>query len=375
MSLFQSLLEILPVKKNKIVFINFLGRGWGDNPKYIAAELLRQNNNLDLVWLVSDKNTTFPRGIRAVKFFSRRCRFELATAKVIVSNVKANIFPIKKNDQYYIQTWHGDFPLKFIEKEAEDTLSAEYLELTKSDSEKTDLILSGSAFFSDIIKESFWYDGEILESGLPRNDLFFESNSKIPQKIRMQLGIPPETAIALYAPTFRDHGEFFPFPDFQTILGSLNQHTRQNWVFIVRLHPNDQKRANEILYSSKIINGSVLDDMQELEKAADLLITDYSSVMYDFALQQKPVILYTPDLEEYRTACRNLRPLYDELPFIRTSSDSELQKAIPLALSEDYKKRVDSFLRERVRYFDDGHASERVVERINKIISNKGRAK
>lgn len=113
--------------------------------------------------------------------------------------------------------------------------------------------------------------------------------------------------------------------------------------------------------------------MQELELVSDLLITDYSSVMYDFAIQHKPVILFTPDLDEYRTSCRNLRPLYDELPFVRVSSDRELQDIIPTVFNDNYLKIVDSFLRKRVGFFDDGHASERVVNRIHQVISSYAR--
>ena len=370
MTLFQTILDHLPIKKNKIVFVNFGGLGWGDNPKYITAELLRQKSTYDLVWLVSDKNTQLPKGIRKVMLYSRRARIELATAKIIVRNIKNGISFHKKAHQYYIQTWHGDFPLKFIEKEAENDLNPIYLAETKADSSKIDLILSGSAFFSKIVRTSFWYDGEILECGLPRNDIFFQRKSLIPTIIRRQLGISEDLSIVLYAPTFRDHGELFSFPEFTSVLNTLKRITGREWVFIVRLHPNDRQRANEIPYSSKIINGSFLPDMQELEKAADFLITDYSSVMYDFVLQHKPVVLYTPDLESYRTHCRNLRPLYDELPFLRASGNEELQHVILDAFSADYQKKVDTFFRERVRYFDDGHASESVVQRIHHVISN-----
>lgn len=373
MPLFQKFLNHLSIKKDKIVFVSYLGRGWGCNPKYIAAELLRQKSNYDLVWLVSDKNIKLPKGIRPVELFSRRGRYELATAKVIISNVKRNLPYTKKKGQYYIQTWHGDFPLKFIEKEAEDTLSSGYLAETKADSEKTNLILSGSMFFSKIIRESFWYDGEIMESGLPRNDIFFKESIEIKKKIRVDMGVPAHKKIALYAPTFRDNGAFFSFPSFDQILNELNQFTGKEWIFVIRLHPNDQHRSTEISYSSQLLNGSIYHDMQELEVASDLLITDYSSVMYDFAIQKKPVILFTPDLDEYRTNCRNLRPLYDELPFVRVSSDRELQDVIPTVFNEKYLKQVDDFLRQRVCFFDDGHASERVVNRIHQVISKHGR--
>ena len=372
MTLFQTLLNHLPLKKDRIVFVNFLGRGWGDNPKYIATELLQKKSNYDLVWLVSNKNIKLPKGIRTVLLYSRRGRYELATAKVIISNVKNALPYTKKEGQYYIQTWHGDFPLKYIEKEAEDTLDSAYLSETKADSRKTDLILSGSRFFSTIVRESFWYNGEILESGLPRNDIFFDKDSFIPQQIRKQLGISQQADIVLYAPTFRDNGSAFPFPDFIAILNMLEKITGKEWVFVVRLHPNDLTRSGEIRFCSKVINGSVLSDMQELEKAADLLITDYSSIMYDFVLQNKPVILFTPDLDSYRTNCRDLRPLYNELPFVRAVSHLELIEKLPMLFSRIYQEKVEAFFKKEVLSFDDGLAAKRVVERIHQVISNNG---
>lgn len=372
MSMFQKILNCLPIKKDKIVFNNFNGRGYGCNPKYIAKELLRQGSRYELVWLVSDKKVDLPKGIRPVKIYTKQARIELATAGIIVSNVKNGPYFEKKKRQYYIQTWHGDFALKYIEGETERSLSPEYLAMTKSDSQRIDLVLSGSVSFSIIVKSSFWYNGEILESGLPRNDIFFDKDSFIPQQIRKQLGISQQADIVLYAPTFRDNGSAFPFPDFIAILNMLEKITGKEWVFVVRLHPNDLTRSGEIQFCSKVINGSVLSDMQELEKAADLLITDYSSIMYDFVLQNKPVTLFTPDLDSYRTNCRDLRPLYNELPFVRAVSQLELIEKLPMLFSRIYQEKVEAFFKKEVLSFDDGLAAKRVVERIHQVISNNG---
>lgn len=372
MSMFQKILNCLPIKKDKIVFNNFNGRGYGCNPKYIAKELLRQGSRYELVWLVSDKKVDLPKGIRPVKIYTKQARIELATAGIIVSNVKNGPYFEKKKRQYYIQTWHGDFALKYIEGETERSLSPEYLAMTKSDSQRIDLVLSGSVPFSNIVRSSFWYDGEILESGLPRNDIFFDKDSDIPRQIRKQLDIPRQTKIVLYAPTFRDNGASFPFPDFISITNLLEKLTDREWILVVRLHPNDQNRTEEIVFSSKVKDGSPLSDMQELEKVADLLITDYSSIMYDFVLQNKPVILFTPDLDSYRTNCRNLRPLYNELPFVRAVSHLELIEKMPILFSRVYQENVESFFKKKVISFDDGLAAKRVVERIHQVISNNG---
>ncbi|MBQ3849140.1 MAG: CDP-glycerol glycerophosphotransferase family protein, partial [Clostridia bacterium] len=105
--LLHGILYLFPISKDKVVFANFLGRGMGGSPKYIAEEMLRQDLPYDMVWLVSDTSVTLPSGIRPVKMFSLRGRYELATAHVIINNVKHKLPFKKKKAQYYIQTWHG----------------------------------------------------------------------------------------------------------------------------------------------------------------------------------------------------------------------------------------------------------------------------
>ena len=152
----NSVLAVLH-KQNKIVFVNFLGRGYGDSPKYIAEEILRQSLPYDLVWLVYNMNDIFPNGIRKVKFYSLKSRYELSTARVIISNTKGRLPYFKRKSQYYIQTWHGGFGVKYIEKDIEQFLPKEYVRDSKYDSSITDLILSGSDFQTQVIKKSFCY--------------------------------------------------------------------------------------------------------------------------------------------------------------------------------------------------------------------------
>ena len=368
--IFSITLQSLPVSKRKIVFLNFNGKGWGDNPKYIAEEILRQHLPYDLVWITDDKEDTFPKGVRTVPWGSRRARYELATAKVIINNVKNGPWFEKKNKQYYIQTWHGDFPLKFIEKEVESLLTPSYVNASRRDSTQIDLLLSGSRLFSNIARESFWYDGEILEKGIPRYDVYFKDTQEVPRQVRNQLNIGKDTRIALLAPTFRDNGEMPPIPDTLRLLQALEEKTREPWVVIIRLHPNIQERASLFTFSDKILDGSTYPDSQDLTVTADLLISDYSSIMYDFGLMHKPVILYIPDEEEYRKQ-RGLRPIFDSLPFPKGLNDQQLSEIIQNFDKEKYSVDLTTFLQEKVQSFHDGHASESVVERIKKVISGK----
>ena len=356
--------SLLP-KKQKIAFVNFCGRGFGDNPKYIAEEILRQRLPWDLVWLVGDMSLDFPEGIRKVKYYSMRSKYELATAKVIISNAKGRMPYVKRSSQHYLQTWHGGFPLKYIEKEAEDTLDENYLRDSKYDSSITDLIISGSEFQTNIIRESFWYNGEIFKKGVPRNDALFNNTPETIARKKHQLGFADDERIVIYAPTFRDDYSTSAYAfDTNRLLDALRTKTGRKWKLIVRLHPVVANQSSIFTFGDDVINGSHLSDPQDLLIISDLLITDYSSMMMDFGIMHKPVLLYCTDLQEYVTKCRALRPIFYELPFEKCASSDELCSAVANFDLTAFHARLNDFLATRYNSYDDGHASEHVVERI-----------
>src|SRR5699024_3955713 len=123
-------LWLFPIKKNKIVISNYFGKGFGDNAKYILNELNRRNLSIDIVWLLKDElfpTIKLPINTRIVKYGSLRSLFEMATAKVWISNTRLYYSPPKRKQQYYIQTWHSPLRLKTIEKDAESNLSEYYI--------------------------------------------------------------------------------------------------------------------------------------------------------------------------------------------------------------------------------------------------------
>ena len=119
------------INTNKIVVDNFAGRGFGDNPKYIVKELLKRNFNLDIVWEVSDMSLPMPSGVRKVKYGTPKAYRELLTAKIWIDNIKNSVKPDKRNDQFYLQTWHGGLAVKAIERQVEDKLDSNYVEAAK----------------------------------------------------------------------------------------------------------------------------------------------------------------------------------------------------------------------------------------------------
>lgn len=364
----NNIIAALP-KQDKIVFVNFLGRGYGDSPKYIAEEILRQALPYDLVWLVYDMNNTFPKGIRKVKFYSMKSRYELSTARVIISNTKARLPYSKKKSQYYIQTWHGGFGVKYIEGDIQQFLPEDYVRDSKYDSSITDLILSGSDFQTQVIKDSFWYNGEIFMKGVPRNDIFFNYTRETIIKLKKLYGFDDNSKIVIYAPTFRRNGNVDVYQlNAQKMLQSLRKKTGDNWKLIIRLHPSIADKSGIFHYDSDVIDGSSFTDSQELLVISDLLITDFSSMMMDFAIMRKPVLLFIQDLDDYVKESGGVRPIFYNLPFSMGRSNEELNEIINEFDNNVYLKSLDSFMHKYFRSYDDGHASEYVVERIKIIM-------
>ena len=363
------IMHLLPTTKNKIVFLNFDGKGYGDNPKYIAEEILRRKLPCKMVWLV--KGDVFvPDSIRKVKH-GIATFYELATAKVIISNCKTNVSDrlSKKKSQFYLQTWHGDFALKHIEKEVEGMLSPDYVAASKADSAITDAVVSGSKSFSNILKESFWLPEtcKILEVGVARNDPYFRDAS-FREELRSRYGFSTDDKILLYAPTIRDDGSIDCFNlDLGRLRARLCQLSNEKWRIIVRLHPYIVSRVGLFGYDDNIINGSLFNDPQELCVISDALITDYSSIMCDFFLQEKPVYLYAPDLERYSDS-RTGRGLRFKLPIPFNRNQEELETQMETFDKEQYDEAIKVFMQTDYQSFDDGHASERIVNVLKDVM-------
>jgi len=362
----------MEISKDKIVFVNFLGRGYGCNPKYIAEEILRQNLPFELVWLVNDTNAPMPEKIRKVAYGSVDSVYELATAKIIVSNTKNLLpFPGKKPGQFFIMTWHGGQGFKWIEGDAEKKLPHDYLASTKANSKITDLMMVNTQEQFDEFRRACYYDGEILKIGLPRNDLFFKRDEKLIARVRKDLNIPPSNKIIMYAPTFRDNVknilDVYRF-DMKKLLNVMQRKFGGEWTLLMRFHPNLSALFEKMSFkSNRIINATNYPDMQELILISDVLISDYSSVVCDFMFCDKPVFIFAKDFDTYTTE-RGFKPLFFELPYKINKSEAELFDCIKSFNAAALKPKIQKFI-DTVKPFDDGHASEKIVEIIKDVIN------
>ena len=360
--------RFLPIKSNQIVLCNFYGKGFGDNPKYIALELLKHKNKFNLVWLVEKKDDSMPSEIKQIKINSLRSVIELVRARIWIDNSRKPYYIRKRNGQFYIQTWHGNIMLKKIEGDAEEKINLDYLWNAKNDSSIIDLFLSSSSFFTSKIRSSFWYTGQIIECGSPKIDVLLNNNKEKIVLIKNTLKINHDKKIAIYAPTFRNNNdlEFYNF-NFNFLIEALMHKFGDDWIVFKRLHPSINSNSLNQEFNSKVINVSGYSDMQDLLLISDVLVTDYSSSMFEFALMKKPVFLFTKDISSFISE-RGVYFEFDELPFKYALDIQELVNNILSFSEKEYLISVDKFFI-KINHFEKGNACVQVVNRINQLIN------
>ena len=360
--MWQGFWKKMPLQQNKVILWSDNFKSFGCSPKYIALYLAEHYpGKFDVVWVLEQGRPVpegMPEGIRMVRYFSMQYLKEIATAKVIVCNHRtgdAHYFK-KRKGQFYIQTWHGGLALKKIEADAPG-LPESYVCDAKKDSQKIDLMISGWKFTTNVFRNAFWYSGEVQESGTPRCDCLFGDPQRVKEKVYRFYNIPADKKFVLYAPTFRKDKDASCYGmDFGKLLETLGE----NFVAGCRLHPNIQTKPKA---DHCILMGDY-PDMQELLIACDLLITDYSSSMFDMAIVGKKCALFTPDLEAY---LQNERGMYFDisaLPFPRGNNMAQLCNA--LRDWDGYSRKVEEFLKE-AGCFENGNAAQAVAERIERV--------
>lgn len=348
------------------------------NPKYIAEELLRRNLPYELVWIVpqnisDDLRRTFPKGIRLVRAGTEEELREYATARLWIDNERRNALIRaglgKKSGQVYINTWHGSSGLKAIARDRHN-LKSRLRILAKLDSRRVDYLISNSREESRLYKRFFWGCGRIMEFGHPRNDIFFcAQRYEIRRRVRIQLGVPEEANLLLYAPTFRDDQQYerCPSPDFARVLPALAKKFGGKWVLGVRAHHLAKGSARLAPSALPVISCSAYPDTQELLLASDALITDYSTIILDFMHLCRPAFFFVPDLVQHTQTRGQIRP-HSFYPFPFAENSDQLLTRIENFNELTYVSNLRHFIK-RQHYIDDGHASERVAKLIIELTS------
>jgi len=346
------------------------------NPRFITEYLLENAPEYKIYWAF-DKDfdtSSLDSRICVVRKYSLDYLYALYSSKFVFYNTRNIQFEsmfIKKSSQLYIMTWHSSIRLKRIEKDAIKQLSNKYVEIAKRDSSMCDLMLSNSKLYSNQIKNSFWYKGEILEKCVPRNDIFYDKTIKTAfyRKVRESMGFSQKTKIVLYAPTFRNISNDLKFyklnwdkllPYFKKILGDSVE-------ILVKLHPNmvDVDGINKILNYKHVHNITKVPDITEFLFAADLMISDYTSAMFDFVILRKPCFIYAIDKDEYD---RGFYWTFEQLPFPFANSEEQLINNINCFNYDKYCLLLEKFQNEVWGLDEDGHACERLYDWMKKQI-------
>lgn len=360
------------VKKNKIVFSQFGGKGYGCNPRAICDEFLKRNEGYDLVWILGkgqdEKKAGIPEGVRVVK--ENKVLYELLTAKVWINNIHFNVLldngVRKRKKTIYLNTFHGGITLKNEGKDKnsykENAELSQKEKMYRIDSQMVDYITCGCDMEKHVLEEFFYGNGEIIKLGDSRTDMLVNGSPEIEKKVRKFYKIPEGTKIAIYAPTFRADMKLKWYDlDYEGILDALEEEYNCPWVMLIRLHPRLAGKTKKIVPASKrFIDAGKYTDMQELAVASDLMISDYSSVITDFMLTKRPAFMYVPDLDKYLES-RGMYFEMEELPFSYARTTEDLITCMKKFDSEAYAKKVEQFI-QKLDYLADGKAAERTVD-------------
>lgn len=362
------------IDNKKVVFYtmgNYSGHG-----KYIVQQILKVRNDLDIVWVVNHLSVKVPDGIRLIYSRNKRKYIEeMETAGFWIYDNTVPSYIIKRQGQKYIQIKHWSsitlktFGLDYSSFRKESSKIASY----KYDGGMMDYIITGSKFDEESCRRAFGFSGEVYEAGSPRTDVLFQSIDFI-KKIHDYYHIDQEKHTLLYAPTFRlSKGTQQKFQTtqidlhFEMTRKALEGRFGGEWLILLRLHPNVALESSKIERPEYVIDVSAYSDSQELVAASDVVITDYSSIMFEPAFIKKPVFLFAADKKDYINSERELLIDYDSLPFSVAESNEELVENIRNFNQEDYEVQVEKFL-SQYGIHEDGHASERAANFILQLI-------
>lgn len=364
--------------ENLIIFEAYMGRQYDCNPKAIYQELLnKKDSNFKYVWafkkpekfsfLEKNKNTEI------VKYGSKEYYKTYAKAKFFISNSRIPEIILKKRNQIYIQTWHGT-PLKKlgfdIEVAGGNAMNSikDIQKKYQNDSKRYNYMISPSKFCTEKFISAFQIKNEniLKEIGYPRNDYLYTYKKNEIKKIKSELNIPSNKKIILYAPTWRDNEHLSGVGYTYTLhldFDKLKKEFEKEYIILFRSHYFVANQFDFSKYKGFVYNVSNYHDINELYVISDLLITDYSSVFFDFANLNKPILFYMYDYDFYKN---NLRDFYIDLnllpgPIIK--EEIELIKEIKNLhfYEQRFHKKYQKF-NKTFNYLNDGNASQRLIE-------------
>ena len=358
----------------KVVYHSFEGR-YSDNPRALYEAWTARRPGDDHTWISAPGYAAdFPPGVQTVEPSGPRCVQALEEADLLIANAHTDLDWNKRREATYLQTWHGT-PLKRIHRDSLQSPAGRLKPLDRDvdrwdlldrDVDRWDLLLSPNSASTDVLRHAFRFHGAMAETGYPRNDaLTGPDREQIRHKVRDSLGVAEDETLVFYTPTWRDDDYSIDQKTDVALELQLNRLTDQlgpGYRVMVRMHYllTDRRPA---LTDTPAFDVSTYPEITDLYLAADVMVTDYSSTMFDFAITGKPLIFYTYDLAHYRD---QLRGFYFDLepvapgPMVHTQDElTDALLDLP-GLSQRYTHRYRRF-QQRFCHLDDGRATDRVL--------------
>lgn len=370
------------VDEKMVVFESFMGRSFADSPKALYNYMIKNPEFKDFkfVWffrhpenyefLKENKNTIL------CKYGSREFLKYYSKSKFWITNSRISDTIIKKSKQVYLQCWHGTplkklgFDIEVTGGNAMNTLK-QLREKYAIDATKYTYMVSPSAFCTEKFTSAFNLkkfkkEDIIIETGYPRNDFLVNHKEEDITLVKEKLNLPKDKKIILYAPTWRDNqhtaGTGYTYKT-QVDFDFLKQNLSEEYIILFRAHYFVANSFDFEKYKGFIYDVSHYDDINDLYIISDLLITDYSSVFFDYSILKRPIVYYMYDLEEYKTKLRDFYISLDVLPGNIVENEVDLIKEIENTKNFVYNDKYKAF-NERFSSLEDGMASNRVVEII-----------
>lgn len=368
----------LPVKKDMIVFNCSMGRNYTGSPRYIYEYMVEKglDKKYQCIWVFRNTRTKIPGNGKIAAYGRLRYLYYMAVAGIWVFDCRQPKFLKKKKGVSYIQTWHGT-PLKKLALDMDSVAMAGGSDIEKykkeftRDSSMWDYLISQNPFSSKIFRRCFDFHKTLLEFGYPRNDMLINENreDKIRQ-LKESWGLPGDKKIILYAPTWRDDEfstegayQFRPKLDFSLLKEAL----QEDYVMIVKYHYLINDSVDWSPYSGFVCQFDASYDISGMYLVSDMLITDYSSVMFDYSVLKRPILFYCYDLEKYKN---QLRGFYFDFQKEAPGPISETTQALIADIihyrARDYEEKYKAFS-EKYNPWDDGQASGKVVDLIERL--------
>ncbi|MCZ2403449.1 CDP-glycerol:glycerophosphate glycerophosphotransferase [Paenarthrobacter sp. Z7-10] len=355
---------------DSVLFMCFGGRRATDTPRRLLEEFQRRNCSLPMYWAVEDYSVPVPDSATPVLIGSSDWYRLLNQCRLLINNNNFPFYFRKKEGQTYIQTWHGT-PLKKLGNDvAKTSFSLSYWNLMAREASFWDALLAQNDYAAEVLAKCFGFDGKVVAEGYPRNDSLKSPDAeKVRTSVRAKLGIPEGKTAILYAPTWRDDAknaakqyELVTYLDFEAAQKALGN----NYVLLLRGHHNiaDQRQTAANTF---VIDVTEYPEVNDLYLAADILINDYSSVMFDFCVTRKPILFLTPDIAQYRDSTRGFYFDLEEMapgPILMTTDEVVREiKRLPV-VKRRYAKKYNAFVNTFAPHCD-GHATDRVFDALN----------